>query len=180
MKSAKFKPIFFGFALLVALRCTVLSNARPDETLNAMIVSLPTNVSINIPNTGTALDGGSIINDLAFSNGKRIRLLLNTPFAISTDEYLYKEIHFTLYSMPDRSRRETLEHGSPAERRLIELLKGLIDQTSDLHQKKNASSLINFLQNRNQPFSVSHEWWDFTPWEVPTPSANEIENPKRK
>ena len=166
-----------GFLMIASARAS--EQKTTDLPLNRAIAATPNNVSVTIPQTGTALDGGSILNDIRFSDGRLYRLQLDTPFAISTDELIHEEIHFTIFNLPDRSQSEVLEHASAAEERLVQLLESLMVTTKDPHEKKNAISLVRFLRDRKQPFPMGRKWWDFTPWEVdwnriksPTPSGS--------
>ena len=166
-----------GFLIIALARAS--EQTTTDLPLNRAIAETPKDVSVTIPRTGTALDGGSILNDIKFSDGRLYRLQLDTPFAVSTDEFLYKEIHFTVFNMPDRSQSEVIGQGSAAEKRFVQLLESLVATTKDPHEKKNASSLIRFLRDRKQAFPMGRKWWDFTPWHVdrqktesPTPNGS--------
>jgi hypothetical protein len=175
--------IFSGYLLFAGITNWAGGTAVAPPT-NRAIAETPSDVSVSLPKTGTAVDGGSILNDIKFSDGRLYRLVLDTPFSMSTDELRYTEIHFRIVRLPDRSQSEVLEHGSAAEHRLIQLLKSLIATTKDPHEKKNANSLVRFLNDRKQGFPMGRKWWDFTPWQVDwnkikPPPPNASPNPRK-
>jgi len=137
------------------------SAAKSQLSVNQALAETPQAVSISIAATDPALDG-SIFNDLRFSDGRLYRLSLDSPFDMVANKVVYQDIHFRIFVPGDSPHLETLEHGGAAERRVIELLESLIATTQDLHQKKNATSLANFLKNRKQDFPRGKKWWDFT------------------
>lgn len=141
--------------------------------LSQELAATPATASISIEKTTWLVDGGSILNVLCFPEGRLYNLSLDYPWDEATYISWSQKIHFTIY-VPGEERpyRETLEHGSAGERRLIELLDALITTTQDPHEKKNATSLVRFLKNRNQKFPSGSKWWDFTPF-GPKPTAEE-------
>lgn len=137
-----------------------------DSPLCKTLAETPRSVTVSIARTGSAVDGGSILNELRFSDGRVYVLSLDFPFDLMSDKLIHSELHFTIFvpgkEPPDL---ETLEHDSPAERRLLELLESVVTTTKNPHEKKNASSLITFLRNRHQAFPRAHGGkWDLTPW----------------
>jgi hypothetical protein len=137
-----------------------------DVPLNDAIAQTPKTTVVSIVKTDRIMNGGSVVNDLRFSDGRIYTLSLDFPFDLATDKVIHADIHFTIYLPGAWERRETLEHGSAAEKRLIELLQQLVITTRDPHEKKNATTLTRFLKDRRQGFPMGRKWWDFTPWTV--------------
>jgi hypothetical protein len=141
--------------------------AKDDLTgspLNRAILETRVSVSVAITRTGRAMDGGSILNDIRFSNGRLYTLVLNYPLDIATNKVIYPDIHFVIFVPEDWAHHETLEHGSGAEKQIIELLERLAATSNDPHEKKNASTLVTFLKDRKRGFPAGRKWWDFTRW----------------
>jgi hypothetical protein len=138
-----------------------------SDPLNHALAETPLTVSISIVSTDLVLDGGSIGNKIRFSDGRLYELLDDFPLDIASTKVLYRDNHFSILVPDDWRNRETIEHGSAAERRLIELLEALIASTRDPHEKKNATSLVIFLKDRKRGFPSGSKWWDFTPWNSP-------------
>jgi len=135
-----------------------------ESPLNRAISESPVSVSVAITRTGGARDGGSILNDIRFSDGRLYTLVLKYPLDIATNRVIYPDIHFVIFVPEDWAHQEILEHGSAAEKRLIALLEQVAATTKDPHEKKNASSLVTFLKDRNRGFSSGRKWWGFTRW----------------
>lgn len=110
------------------------------------------------------MDGGSILNDIRFSDGRLYTLALKYPLDIATNQVVYPNTHFVIFVSDDWAHRETLEHDSPAEKRIITLLEKLTATTTDPHEMKNASTLVTFLKDRTRGFPAGPKWWDFTRW----------------
>ncbi|MEY2564933.1 MAG: hypothetical protein QOH88_3126 [Verrucomicrobiota bacterium] len=160
MKSLVVAPLF-GLLFLAQ----EVSSALSSDSLSCALAETPQTVFISIPKTDVAVDGGSILNDIRFSDGRLYTLSLDFPVDLATDKLIYPEIHFTIF-IPKREppRLETLTHGSAGELRLIELLKSLIGKTKNPREKKNAASLVEFLKDRHRPFPRAHGGkWDLTP-----------------
>jgi hypothetical protein len=153
-----------AFLGLVSMGCFCANGAPGDTPLNKAIAETPGNVSVAITRTGRALDGGSILNDIRFSDGRLYTLVLKYPLDIATNKVVHPDIYFVIFVPDDWARHETLEHGSSAEKRMIELLEQLGAISNDPHEKKNASSLVTFLKDRTRGFPAGRKWWDFTPW----------------
>jgi hypothetical protein len=149
---------------LVWIGCLCANGAPGDTPLNKAIAETPGNVSVAIVKTGRAMDGGSILNNIKFSDGRLYTLVLNYPLDIATNKVTYPDIHFVIFVPDDWARHETLEHGSSSEKRLIDLLERLAATSNDPHEKKDASSLVTFLKDRTRGFPAGRKWWDFTPW----------------
>lgn len=147
--------------LFATAYCLEAESSPGPDALNREIANTPKDISVLIEATDFAMDGGAVLNDLRFSNGRKYVLKLDFPLDLASDKVLYPNIHFTISIRGDWVNREVLEHGSAAERRLIELLKRLMESTEDSHQKKNAASLVLFLRDRKQPFpSFRSKYWD--------------------
>ena len=160
--TATLNRVIFGSA--VVYLWMAVAHAKRDSPLDRAIAETPTSVSVNITRTGRAMDGGSILNDIRFSDGRVYTLALKYPLDIATNKVIYPDIHFLIFLPDDWAHRETLEHDSAAEKRIIELLEGLATTTKDAHEKKNASSLVTFLKDRTRGFPAGRKWWDFTRW----------------
>jgi hypothetical protein len=149
---------------LAFLNGVAVETAEADGPMNHAIAETPQNVTIAIIHTDSLVDGGAVMNDLRFSDGRVYRLVLDHPFGIS-DKVQYPKIHFTIWEAPKKdngaSASEPLDHNSAAERRLIQLLASRDASTTDAHEKKNIAALIGFLTDRDQPFRGAHsEKWD--------------------
>jgi hypothetical protein len=153
-------------SLITLAACSALGGEQKStpSPMNEAVAKTPKGVSVAIVNTSWAMDGGSILNDIRFSDGRLYRISLDYPVDLVTNKLIYPQIHFTIYGEDqDRTHPETLKHEGPAERRLVELLEERISATADVHEKKNAASLVSFLKNRDQPFPGSHGGkWDLT------------------
>ncbi len=138
--------------------------------LNQALAETPRAASISLTRTGPAVDGGSVLNEIRFSDGRVYVLSLDFPFDLMSDKLLHSELHFTIFAPGNKaSHIETIEHNSAAERRLIRLLESLVATTVNPHEKKNASSLVTFLRDRHQAFPRARGGsWDITPWSSPT------------
>lgn len=154
--------IFFCSILLLMVAQVVARDDVATSPLSQAIARTPQSVSVSLTKTARAMDGGSILNDIRFSDGRLYRLSLDFPFNIN-DEVIHPDIHFTIF---EEKNEETLEHASAAEKRLIQLLEALIAKTKDPHEKKNAESLLIFLKDRKRGFPMGRKWWDFTPWSL--------------
>src|SRR5207237_8583317 len=97
-----------------------------------------------------------ILNNLRFSDGREYRIQLDFPISLATGKAKTSELHFRVIVPTDPSYDETIEHGSPAETRLVELLEDLVGQTHNAHETKNATPVVRFLKNRKQPFPTVH------------------------
>lgn len=152
------------FFVLFWMGC-LWAKGDPGRTpLNQAIAETPSNITAAITKTGRAMDGGSILNDIRFSDGRLYTLVLKYPLDIATNKVAYPEIHFVIFVPEDWARHETLEHGSRAEKRLIELLERIAATSDDPHEKKNASSLVTFLKDRTRGFPAGRKWWDLSRW----------------
>jgi hypothetical protein len=158
--------VVLALLLMVPTVAVIAGDRAGNAPLNTALAETANNVTISIPKTGSAMDGGSILNDVRFSDGRLYTLDLKFPLDIATNKLIYPDTHFFIFVPDDWANRETLEHGSAAERRLVELLDDLISTTKDAHQKKNATTLVTFLKDRKRGFPQGKRWWDFTPWTV--------------
>jgi hypothetical protein len=161
----KIRPFFSRLSLSFCCFATAILQAgeasQNVSRINKAIAETPKGVSISIDMTGRAMDGGSILNNLRFSDGRAYRLQLDFPLSLATGKVVSPQLQFRVFVTADATHNEALERGSPAERRLIELLHNLIGHTDDPHEKKNAASLVKFLTDRNQPFpTVTAGYWD--------------------
>jgi hypothetical protein len=158
-------PYSFWFLLIVLNTSVVFSGQQERGELCRTIAQTPNDITASIVRTDFVMDGGSIVNDLRFSDGRRYALTLDYPINIANNKVLYPTIHFTVRASVDATRSETVEHGSAVELRMIALLETLMRNTSNPHEKKNASTLISCLKDRSQRFPRAHgERWDLSPW----------------
>jgi hypothetical protein len=150
---------------LYVIESTLAADATEDGSINRAVAQTASSVSISIVRTSSAMDGGSILNRLRFSDRRQYTVSLDFPLDLATERVNYYDLHFRIFvTGEDPPRIEILEHGSAAEKRLTELLDALVATTRDSREKKNASSLVRFLKNRKQSFPAGRKWWDFTPW----------------
>jgi len=158
------KTLYFVIFATLGVACETKAEQLP---ISLAIAKTPDAVSMSIVRTDIALDGGSVINDLSFSDGRLYRLSLDFPVDIATNKVVHSKIHLTIFVRSDWEHRETVEHKSATERSLIRLLDTLILRTGDKHERKNARSLVKFLKNRNQAFPMAYgKDWDLTPWVI--------------
>lgn len=149
--------------LFFALNAFIAGCALAGDILNREIAKLPARTEVRITYTDSAMDGGSILNRLVFSNGEKLTLCLDFPYDLATDKLLYPQLHFSVFREGQWDNREEIAHGTAAEGRLVELLDTLARTTSSPSERKNASSLSFFLKNRGQKFPFGRsKWWQRT------------------
>lgn len=161
-----------AFTATSLLLLTVLAKASSAEhagaggPLNTEIAKTPLETSVSIVKTDRLMDGGSIVNDIRFADGRMYSLSIDFPFDVATDKIVHRDIHFSIYVPGRRKHREAVDHGSDSERRLIAGFERLSAKSTDPREKKNATTLARFLKNRRQGFPMGRKWWDFTPWSL--------------
>jgi len=138
-----------------ALHYSGQSYAEETGRFKRRILDLPPEAKVEIGVVGRYIDGGSVGVELRFSNGgKLILCAINRNW--SGDEKL--EQSFEIFEENQWKAREIVQPNGEVEKRLVELLKNLKARSSDKHQVKNTSTLIELISDRKKPWPGREAW----------------------
>lgn len=154
------KRVSVILGLLLLVTCGASHSRAAGGTMQQTIAALPNDADVRIIYTDVLGDKKSIRHDLRVPPDQTFHLILRE--AKVTPAAKTKQTPLVAGQSPDRwqllvnarewNGQEAIEFGSPAEKKLIWLLRRRIATTTDAAEKQNASTLIGVLMDRKQSF----------------------------